>query len=67
MVRKWFLDKDEPLEVVPVAMSESPIDKVGHGGEDMDRDMGKLEDLGKFLGVSFEGFEEDFNDVLKDI
>ena len=37
------------------------------GGEDMDRDMGKLEDLGKFLGVSFEGFEEDFNDVLKDI
>ena len=29
MVRKWFLDKDEPLEVVPVAMSESPIDKVG--------------------------------------
>ncbi len=29
--------------------------------------MGKLKDFGTFLGVLFEGFEEDFTGLLKDI
>ena len=49
-----WVDEEEPLEVVPP------------GGEDLDREMGKLKDFGKFW-VSFEGFEEDFTGLLKDI
>uniref|UniRef100_A0A2N9GEK4 ACT domain-containing protein n=1 Tax=Fagus sylvatica TaxID=28930 RepID=A0A2N9GEK4_FAGSY len=49
-----WVDEEEPPEVVPP------------GGEDLDREMGKLKDFGKFW-VSFEGFEEDFTGLLKDI
>jgi hypothetical protein len=68
VARKWFVGKMKKNHLKWCHWPCQNLQLTRHGGDVLDRDMGKLKDFGTFLGVSFEGFEEDslaYSRILK--